>query len=83
MEYQSLFLVLVGYGCYKLGVGGSLVWLALCGVAFMWVKGANAGGGCDGGLCILPYVFTDVTHHLLPFIEKSICIDCQSLFPVN
>ncbi len=57
MEYLSLFLVLVGYGCYKLGVGGSLVWLALCGVAFRWVKEANAGGGCDGGLCILPYVF--------------------------
>lgn len=57
MEYLGLFLLLLGFGCYRLGWVGSVVWLLLCGVAVTMVREANKGGGCDGGLCILPYVF--------------------------
>ncbi|RZL08654.1 MAG: hypothetical protein EOO62_14945 [Hymenobacter sp.] len=57
MEYLALALLLIGCLGYKLGWVGSLIWLALCGVAVAMVHEANKGGGCDGGLCILPYVF--------------------------
>ena len=51
-----LALMIVGSICYPLGWRGTLAWLAVCSIALLMVQDANQGGGCDGGLCILPYV---------------------------
>jgi hypothetical protein len=49
--------LLFGAACYLLGWRGSLGWLAICAISLKMIQAANDGGGCDGGLCILPYVF--------------------------
>ncbi len=31
-------------------------WLVLCVLLLVWFRSVDWGSGCDGGLCILPYV---------------------------
>lgn len=57
-------LVLVGAICYPLGWIGSVMWLLACGLAALIAGPYTYTGGCDGGLCILGYLF----HYLFVLI---------------
>ena len=57
-------LLLVSAVCYPLGWKGSVLWLLACGLATLVVGPYTNTGGCDGGLCILGYLF----HFLLLLI---------------